>query len=325
MPPRTRKTAPAAEPAPAAGQPRAGPSGLLAYGQAGVYNGVDDRQVITALAGGRTGLMARPQMTAVAGQLTMTLAAGWWAVVDCGDGTSAVIGSRQSTAVPVNAGPASGSTRTDYVWADVDPNGATWTIAIISQAQTAGRAGILLGTLTVPVGAGTASLMTFTPQPARMPLAKGILAAVRQRSPATRNANQFTNAGNACLTPPVRVDTGRWYKLQWNTPDARLTSGTLTSGQYWITTQFAQRPLGGVMAPHGPTFIHRLTSGQLNLNQALAMTYAFTGLDAGDTEFAMRSWSPDGSSFVLDAGSLRMQLTCEDLGPGPGYTDAPDD
>jgi hypothetical protein len=317
MPPRTRKP-PTATPT---GQPRAGASGLLAYGQAGVYNGVDDRQVITTLAGGRTGLMTRPQLTAVAGTLTMTLAAGWWAVADCMDGTSAVIGSRQSVTIPVSAGPASGSARTDYVWADVDPNGATWTISLITSAQTAGRAGILLGTLSVPVGAGTASLMTFTPQPARMPLARGVLAAVTFADPATdRRATSFSAGATIMATPLLALDTGRWYRARWRTPDAAVTnaSGTMTAWNNWLGVSFVSSPTasGGWVAL-GPEHTFGMRMG-LSLRSTLTAEYVFTGL-AGQHRFAVRSWigSGWGAGYGLDIDQRGMILTAEDLGPGP--------
>ena len=40
------------------------PTGPMEYGQAGQYNAVDDREVITALSGGKTGVAIAPTMVA---------------------------------------------------------------------------------------------------------------------------------------------------------------------------------------------------------------------------------------------------------------------
>src|SRR5215467_15350155 len=99
------------------------PSGKLMWGQAGAYDGIDDRAVIRAVTGGRVGMVAAATVTPATG-LQMTVGAGWLAIVDCGDGTSAVIGSRTAQVVTGLAGPGSG-TRVDYIWADVAPDSAT--------------------------------------------------------------------------------------------------------------------------------------------------------------------------------------------------------
>jgi hypothetical protein len=134
-------------------------SGLLAWGQAGEYNAIDDRSVITALSAGRRGLLTAAVLSAGTG-LNVTLAAGWLGVADCGDGTAAVVGSRAALSVPVPAGPATGSL-TSYIWCDVSPDAATWTVNVITPTQATGRSGILLGTVTAPAGSNLASQMTL--------------------------------------------------------------------------------------------------------------------------------------------------------------------
>ena len=130
------------------------PSGLLQWGQAGVYNAVDDRMVITALTNGRTG-MARPVTLNAGNGLNVILRGGWLAIAAAGDGTSVVAGARDDVTFTVPAGGA--SARNDILWCDVSPDQATWTLALISQSQVAGRAGIQLGTISVPAGASLAS------------------------------------------------------------------------------------------------------------------------------------------------------------------------
>jgi len=139
------------------------PSGILAWGQAGQYNGIDDRLVIRSLSAQGPaplfGLTLAP--TAVAGSGLAINVGPWHAIVDCGDGTSAVIGSRSATSINETAGGA--SVRTDYLWADINPDGATWTMNVITQAAASGRTGVQLATITVPASAATSAAMTIVP------------------------------------------------------------------------------------------------------------------------------------------------------------------
>jgi hypothetical protein len=130
------------------------------WGQGGQYNAVDDRAVITALANTKNGIVKPCALSAGAG-LIVNIAGGWLAVANCGDGTSAVIGSRTVLPVTVPAGPASG-TLTSYVWADVNPDAATFTVNVITPAQAAGRSGVQLGTVVAGAGNNAASQMAIT-------------------------------------------------------------------------------------------------------------------------------------------------------------------
>jgi hypothetical protein len=145
------------------------PSGLLKWGQAGVYDAVDDREVITALIAGNQGLDAEgngivkaPTFTA-GNALNLTIGP-WLAAVAVGDGSVAIIGTRQSTSVVLNAGPASGGPRTDVLWADIDPDGATWQYAWITTGQITGRPGIEVGRVGAPNNANLATQFTLTPR-----------------------------------------------------------------------------------------------------------------------------------------------------------------
>jgi len=134
----------------------------LAWGQAGQYNAIDDRLVIRSLSlltpPPQFGVAAPPSLSAGSG---LTINVGPWnAIVDCGDGTSAVIGNRAASTVLETAGGA--SQRTDYIWADINPDGATTTVSVITQAAASGRTGCQLGTVVVPASAATAAAMTIT-------------------------------------------------------------------------------------------------------------------------------------------------------------------
>jgi hypothetical protein len=130
----------------------------LAWGQAGIYNAIDDREVITALSRGHTGLINAPAITAGAG-LSVNVGA-WLAILNCGDGTVAAAYSRQAANILVQAGPSVGS-RTDAVWVDIDPDNGAWTMGLRSPAETVGRLGVRLGTITVPAGANASNAFTL--------------------------------------------------------------------------------------------------------------------------------------------------------------------
>jgi len=137
------------------------PTGLLEWGQSGNYNGIDDRGVITALAQGSSlGIIGAPPTLTPQSGLTISIGP-WRALVNCGDGTLAVIGSR--TAQTINETAGGGSQRTDVIWADINPDGGSWTASIVASPVSPTRTGVALGTVTVPAGAGTAAAMSYTP------------------------------------------------------------------------------------------------------------------------------------------------------------------
>jgi hypothetical protein len=137
------------------------PTGLLKWGQAGVYNAVDDRQVITALTDNAVGGMVRPAGLSAGPGLTVNVAAGWLGVASAGDGTNVVIGSRQSHTVQETAGPVTGS-RADLLWADTMTDDGRWVLRVIPESAMPGRSGLPLARITVPAGANLASQMTFS-------------------------------------------------------------------------------------------------------------------------------------------------------------------
>jgi hypothetical protein len=141
------------------------PFGLLMYGQAGIYNGVDDRLAITAMIDSQIGVVKPTNLTAGAG-LIVNVAAGWLAIADCGDGTRAVVGSRQTHQLTETGGPQTGN-RIDHVWIATNPDEGRWEMRLVPEPATIPgnpnyRPGVSIGRITVPAGANLASQMTFS-------------------------------------------------------------------------------------------------------------------------------------------------------------------
>ena len=63
------------------------PAGLLRWGQSGRYSAREDRQVITALAGERAGIVTAVRLSPALG-LGIAVDPGWLAIAECGDGPS---------------------------------------------------------------------------------------------------------------------------------------------------------------------------------------------------------------------------------------------
>jgi hypothetical protein len=133
------------------------PSGLLRWGQSGKYTAWDDRAVIKALSGARTGIVVPVQMASAPG-LAIIVNAGWLALADCGDGSVAVLTSQVAVRVPVAAG--GDVAREDLLVAVSDLEAATWTLQV--QADVGG--GLVLGTVRVPAGAESAADMELVPR-----------------------------------------------------------------------------------------------------------------------------------------------------------------
>ena len=94
---------------------------------------------------------------AAAGGLTITVAGGWCAVADCGDGTVAVLAG--PVAVEVQAAPGGGEARTDVLVAEVsDPETARWALSVLPPGA---RPGVVLGWVHVPPGAASAAEMSL--------------------------------------------------------------------------------------------------------------------------------------------------------------------
>jgi len=184
------------------------PTGLLEWGQSGNYNGIDDRGVITALSQGQSPGIVGPPPTLTAGS-GLTISIGpWAALVNCGDGTRAVIGSR--TAQNINESAGGGSSRTDVIWADINVDGGSWTASIVASPVSPTRTGVALGSVTVPAGAATAAAMTLTPA---LPAASGSYSTF---DPTTRTVTQTSLRDlSATLTIPANeMQVGDMYEVE---------------------------------------------------------------------------------------------------------------
>jgi hypothetical protein len=199
------------------------PTGRLAWGQAGVYDAIDDRAVIAAVTRNRTGLVWPSVVTPAAG-LTMVVAGGWMGVAACGDGTSAVVGGRLDSLVTVNPGPPTGS-REDLIWCDVEPDEGTWELHTIPASQAAGRPGIAICYLTVPANATLASQMTIRPADAEL---ERRLTGHEQRQD-VRTFTQTTWAGAATVATAYNclIEPGQWYRCRFDASSPLVRTGSL--------------------------------------------------------------------------------------------------
>ena len=135
------------------------PGGLLRWGQSGRYSAWDDRQVITALAGRRRGIVTPVRLSPALG-LGIAIDAGWLAIAECGDGTVAVLTSDVGTEVQAAQGGA--EAREDELWAVVtDPETATYRLAVLP--GDGGYTGVQLGIIRVPAGAIISGQMQLIP------------------------------------------------------------------------------------------------------------------------------------------------------------------
>lgn len=142
-----------------------GPHGLLMWGQAGIFNSPDDRLVIAALSDSVHGIV-KPAILTPGPGLTISVAAGWLGIANCGDGTNAVAGSRLTHVLTpddgIQAGPVAGGARRDLLWCDVHPDDAVWRLSVIREPEALGRPGLPLATITCPQGSNLASQFQFS-------------------------------------------------------------------------------------------------------------------------------------------------------------------
>lgn len=189
------------------------PTGPLLWGQAGVYDAIDDRLAVTALATGITGLVRPPELTPGAG-LSVNVGR-WHGITDCGDGTLAVVGTRDTQPVEVPAG--GGALRTDVLFAEVDPDAGTWTADLFSEAETAGLLGVRLGTIGVPAGANGSAQFDLRP---------GSVALARVRSAFLAQAVTVTSAVQSLLPFSLPIQAGHRYMFDMKCHLTGLSTGS---------------------------------------------------------------------------------------------------
>jgi hypothetical protein len=287
------------------------PSGLLSWGQAGAYDAIDDRQVIAAVTGYRTGLAN--SITIVAGTgLQMTVKAGWSAVVDCADGTSSVASSRTDQVVTGLAGPASGS-RTDLIWLDVSPDNATWSMSVINSPPAQGRTGIALATLTVPQGANLASQFTITPG---APLLERRLLFYQGRNDTRIEAGQtWGSADTIAWSTNLLVLPGHWYRVCFSANSPLQQSGSL-GGRIGVGAAPANGSEASTVLGRATTFYYATQGATIFAEVDWVFQWPVAS-GVSQQLYRGRMWSIGTGTFRVNADTSHgdgLLLTVEDLG-----------
>jgi hypothetical protein len=218
-------------------------TGLLSWGQEGRYSAYADRQVITALSGGRRGVVY-PVALAPAGGVAISVDAGWLAVGDCGDGTTAVLAS--SLAMQVTGAPGGAAVRTDELWAIItDPDTAIWQLVIVPQGT--GGPGLRLANITVPANSTDSSTWTLTPRqqdfstggaipgpqgPAGVQGAQGDPGAAGAQGPQGPQGAAGAQGPAGATGPPGPPTTDTWHDLR------PLSNSFLHPGSGWLPAQW---------------------------------------------------------------------------------------
>jgi hypothetical protein len=250
------------------------PAGLLRWGQSGRYSAREDRQVITALAGKRTGIITAVRLSPALG-LGIAVDPGWLAIAECGDGTVAVLTSDDGAEVQAAQGGA--EAREDELWAVVtDPEAAQYRLAVLPAAAD-GYTGVQLGIIRVPAGATVSAQMQLIPlepdfgggggggpgppgpvgppgppgDPGQATLIVGSFGA--QRTPAELPPSGLIPAdwdGAGHPAAPVQMEVG--WSLVYE-PDGTLWVfvGAASPGNPWLSAGVIQGPPGAV-GPPGP-------------------------------------------------------------------------
>lgn len=293
------------------------PTGPLAWGQAGIYDAIDDRLVIAAVTRYRTGL-TWPIEAAAGSGLNVIVRGGWVGVADCGDRTSAVVGSRVDTTITAIPGPATGS-REDLIWVDTQPDAGTWVMRVITAGDAAGRFGLEIGRINVPANATLASQMDIRPIGAsleRRLMLQNVFSQVGQ----TRNEQTWdAAAANTFAIGHVPLEPGQWYKARFtaNSPmmvgpvgaptlNARIGIGMRTEGQPANASELGRanviafRQLGAAQAAEVEwVFRHPPTSARVN------------------KMFDGRIWAAGAGTFQVQTIGNQgpgLQITVEDIG-----------
>jgi len=201
------------------------PTGLLAWGQGGIYDAIDDRQVIAAVTRSRVGL-AWPIIVRAGAGLDVIITGGWFGVTDCGDRTSAVVGSRTDQTVSANPGAAT-TTREDVIWVEPQPDQGTWTMRVIPAADLAAQAGLIIGRISVPPNATLASQMDIRPVTAaleRRLMMQGSWTPVNE----LRGEQSWDAAWvYTWVTGAFSLEPGQWYRARFTANSPLAASGTL--------------------------------------------------------------------------------------------------
>ncbi len=299
------------------------PTGKLAWGQAGNYDAADDRAVITAVTGGRIGLV-RPPVVAAGSGLQIIITGGWLGVATCDDRTSAVVGSRENQVVMANPGPASGS-RDDVVWCDTHPDEGTWELSVMTAAQAATRSGVPLVRVTVPAGANLASQMDLRPVDAA--IERRLLSHSARADSTVYSSNNYTAATTQSLdSGGVDMEPGQWYRVRYSTTGAQLVTapgGFIQNGECRIGVGYrtaGAHPTTSILAKESSfnfSYIAGTTPGYEQAQVEWVFRHGVT--DAPIVRvFSGRIWAPlPGVQYRTGpqhGTGTPMMLTVEDIG-----------
>jgi len=213
------------------------PSGKLAWGQAGNYDAVDDRQVIAAVTRNRLGLVWPATVTASTG-MNIILEGGWLGVASCGDRTSAVVGSRLDQVIAALPGPATGS-REDVLWCDTEPDEGVWSLRVINRSETATRPGLPLAWITAPANATLATDLTIRPVQAE--LERRLMRHVGwDDTTRTGFATLWENA-DTIIWGDALAEPGQWYRVRFTANSPMALTGS-PEGRIGIGRRLAGSP-----------------------------------------------------------------------------------
>lgn len=136
-------------------------NGPLHWGQGRRYTAREDRTIIYALTAGQHGIVL-PAQAGPGGGLAVAVAAGWVAVVDCGDGTFAVASSQEPSLVEFPDGAAGWYA----LWVELHTEAGAWALRAVAEGGAMPATGASLGRVYVPPGAASAYEYTITTAPA---------------------------------------------------------------------------------------------------------------------------------------------------------------
>jgi hypothetical protein len=286
------------------------PSGKLAWGQAGNYDAVDDRQVIAAVTRNRLGLVWPATVTPSTG-MNIVLEGGWLGVASCGDRTSAVVGSRLDEVIAALPGPATGS-REDVLWCDTEPDEGLWSLRVINRSETASRPGLPLAWITAPANATLATDLNIRPVQAE--LERRLMRHVGWDDTRTGFATVWENA-DTIIWGDALAEPGQWYRVRFTANSPMALTGS-PEGRIGI----GQRLAG---SPESASLLRRASAisyPRLNAPRAADVEYIFRHpVTAAPVEYSYvgRIWCAGTGTYrvnLVQGQGYGLQLTVEDIG-----------
>jgi hypothetical protein len=297
-------------------------TGALIWGQAGIYDAIDDRLAIAAVTRYRTGLAWPAEPRAGTG-LNVIVAGGWVGVTDCGDRTSAVVGSRTDMTVTAAPGPGTG-TREDLIWVDPQPDAGTWTMRVIPEAASGTLPGLMIGRITVPANATLASQMDIRAVGASLErrlmmyyqAPDQVLNVVRNEQ-TWGDAAQYTFATGA-----LPLEPGQWYKATFTASSPMMLTSPpgYWEGRIGIGSRTQGQPANAAVLGRAAVISYRPSSGGTNYATHAQVEWVFRhppNAARVNTNFDGRIWSAGAATYrpwSIGSQGPGLQITVEDIG-----------